>query len=91
MNNQENFFAFKNFVKYYWQIYDEDKMRQNYFNNLAENQMSNQIKMKVKIDGGDLFKNIKIININRLENFDKDKIELYVMVSKWNFKIIFMQ
>ena len=61
MNNQENFFAFKNFVKYYWQIYDEDKMRQNYFNNLAENQMSNQIKMKVKIDGGDLFKNIKII------------------------------
>ena len=66
-------------------------MRQNYFNNLAENQMSNQIKMKVKIDGGDLFKNIKIININRLENFDKDKIELYVMVSKWNFKIIFMQ
>ena len=73
-------------MKYKWQIYDEDKMRQNYFNNVAENQMSNQIKMKVKIDGGDLFKNIKIININHLENFDKDKIELYVNGIKMEFQ-----
>ena len=43
MNNQQKFFDFKKFV-----IYDEDKMRQNYFNNLAENHISNQIKNEIK-------------------------------------------
>ena len=56
MNNQQKFFDFKKFV-----THDEDKMRQNYFNNLAENHINNQIKMKLKVGGDDSFQNIKLI------------------------------